>query len=367
MDDQQQLLDIAETYLREAVAPHATEIDSDADALRDALIGLGDRSLLSLRVPKAWGGAEVSEKTDRTYQEMVARYSGALAFLQTQHQGATGMLAQSENDTLKQKYLPHIHSRVLFGVGFSQLRHQGVPPVKAIPVEEGYQLDGQVPWVTGWSFFQAFIVGAVLPDGRSVFGVLPFKNTSQNGEGEITFSEPMPLAAMASTNTVTAHLNRWFLNNKDVVFVKPAGWIHENDKKNVLLHGFFALGCARAGLDIVESASQTKQLPFITEAFKDLNQELTACRTVMIQQQPQTMTVAEKLQLRAWAIDLAVRCAHAAVTVSSGVANSSYHAAQRVYREALAFTVFGQTTAVMEATLAMLVRSSSNELYFDER
>jgi alkylation response protein AidB-like acyl-CoA dehydrogenase len=72
---------------------------------------------------------------------------------------------------------------------------------------------------------------------------------------------------------------------------------------------------------------------------------------------PESQSWEERLQLRAWAINLAVRCASAAVTVSSGAANYRYHAAQRVYREALVFTVSGQTTAVMEATLARLVHS----------
>lgn len=51
-----------------------------------------------------------------------------------------------------------------------------------------------------------------------------------------------------------------------------------------------------------------------------------------------------------------LRCANAAITVSSGAANYQDHPAQRVYREALVFAVSGQTTAVMEATLAELIR-----------
>jgi hypothetical protein len=74
-----------------------------------------------------------------------------------------------------------------------------------------------------------------------------------------------------------------------------------------------------------------------------------------------SQTWEERLQLRSWAINLAQRCASAAVTVSSGAANYRYHAAQRVYREALVFTVSGQTTAVMEATLAQLVVSDRFE------
>jgi alkylation response protein AidB-like acyl-CoA dehydrogenase len=358
-DDQQALLDLAESYLRESVAPVASEIDENPLALKEALQGMGNRSLLALRVPKSWGGAEVSEETYRRFQQLVPRYSGALAFLQTQHQSAAEMLTNSENESLKRQYLPYMGTgQVLVGVGFSQLRRQGDPPVKAIPVEGGYQLEGEVPWVTGFGFFQDFIVGAALPDGRAVYGMVPFIETFQDAGGAIAFSEPMELGAIASTNTVTATLTNWFLPEEGVVFVKRAGAIHENDKKNVLYHGFSALGCARAGLDILEAAYYSKQLPFLKLAFESLNEEVTRCNTAMIEAlPPKSQSWEERLQLRAWAINLALRCANAAVTVSSGAANYRYHAAQRVYREALVFTISGQTTAVMEATLARLVHS----------
>jgi alkylation response protein AidB-like acyl-CoA dehydrogenase len=358
-DDQQALLDLAESYLRESVAPVASEIDENPLALKEALQGLGNRSLLALRVPKSWGGAEVSEETYRRFQQLVPRYSGALAFLQTQHQSAAEMLTTSENESLKRQYLPYMGTgQVLVGVGFSQLRRQGDPPVKAIPVEGGYQLEGEVPWVTGFGFFQDFIVGAALPDGRAVYGMVPFIETFQDAGSAIAFSEPMELGAIASTNTVTATLTNWFLPEERVVFVKRAGAIHENDKKNVLYHGFSALGCARAGLDILEAAHHTKQLSFLKLAFESLNEEVTRCNTAMIEAlPPESQSWEERLQLRAWAINLALRCANAAVTVSSGAANYRYHAAQRVYREALVVTVSGQTTAVMEATLARLVHS----------
>lgn len=358
MDSQSHLLEITESYLKESVAPYSAEIDQNPEALRTALKGLGERSLLALRVPKVWGGEEVDEETFQNFQELVTRYSGALAFLQTQHQSAAGMLLLSPNTALKQEYLPQLsNGQRLIGVGFSQLRREGDPPVKAFPIEGGYQLEGQVPWVTGFSLFHQFIVAAVLPDGCSVFGVVPLVDTVQNSGGMITFSEPMQLAAMTSTNTVTAQLRNWFLPQSQVVSLKPVGWIQENDHKNVLRSVPFALGCATAGLDIVSAVSQTKPHSFILKALESLNQELLSCRTALKEAQQQLeISFAERLQIRAWAIDLAVRCAHAAVTVSSGAANYSYHAAQRVYREALVFTVTGQTTAVMEATLARLVK-----------
>ncbi len=363
------VLDTAESYLLNQVAAKANEIDSNSDTLFHALRGLGELGLLALRVPRRWGGKEVSEETFANFQELVARYSGALAFLQTQHQGAAGMLVASSNSSLQQEYLPRMgNGEVLVGVGFSQLRREGEPLTVAVPVPGGYQLDGIVPWVTGYGIFQDFIIAATLPDGRAVFAIAPFVETHQDfkqpqkhgehGEqrgGSITFSTPAELAAMTSTNTVTATLTGYFLPQERVVSIKPAGWIYENDKNNVLRATFLATGCALAGLDIIESAARTKSLPFIANAFASFQQELSNCRAAIRKaQQHSSVELSEKLQLRAWAIDLATRIAHAAVTVSSGAANYKHHNAQRVYREALVFTVTGQTSAVMEATLKRL-------------
>ena len=95
--DYQDILNSTENYLQKCVAPHAEIIDSDSEALKTALAGLEDRSLLALRVPQKWGGASIAPEIFYQYQELTARYSGALCFLQTQHHSATSMLANSDN------------------------------------------------------------------------------------------------------------------------------------------------------------------------------------------------------------------------------------------------------------------------------
>jgi len=346
------ILDSTKSYLLAGVAPLANEIDTHPEILFKALKGLGNLGLLALRVPPQWAGVGISDEAFASFQELVARYSGALAFLQTQHQSAAGMLVQSSNSRLQQAYLPRMgNGDVLLGVGFSHIRRLG-NPVIAIPVAGGYQIDGFVPWVTGWNLFAEFIIAATLPNGGAVFGIVPFVETQQATGGAIAFSPPMQLAAMRSTSTVSATLMRFFLPSDRVVFVKPAGWIHNNDIKNVLRGTPLPIGCAMAGLDIVKATAQTKSLAFIDEAFTALDRELNECREAIAQAQHSTFT--QKVQLRAWAIDLAVRTAHAAVTVSSGSANDTAHPAQRVYREALVYTVSGQTPAIMEATLTQL-------------
>lgn len=336
-------------FLKAEIKPAAQRLDHDREALRGAFLRLGAHGWLALRRPGAYGGPQLPEEEFRAFQVELARTSGALAFLQTQHQSAVSMLAKSENETLKETYLPHMHDGgKCVGIGFSQLRRPGPPTMRAEPVEGGYRLDGLVPWVTGWSFFPEFLIGATLPDGQAVFGIVPLIT----GDG-VTVSSPMRLAAMESAMTVTAELSGYFLPAAQVAFVRPSGWIQANDQINITLQGHFAIGCALAGLDVLADNAQKKKLDFLAKAYEALSREVEMCRAAMARSDdPED----ERLRTRAWGIDLAVRCAHAAVASSSGAANSSDHPAQRVLREALVFTVSAQTAPIMRETLARLCR-----------
>lgn len=364
------VLNEALDYLRTEVAPKAQEIDRDPEALRKALQGLCDRDLMALRRPVDYGGPALGEDDFRTFQQECARTSGALAFLQTQHQSAVGMVARSQNDSLRNDYLPRMgNGERLVGIGFSQLRRSGPPIMRAEETAGGYVLNGHVPWVTGWDFYPEFLVGAILPSGEALFAIAPLQEgmaaessvgmIPQTSPSSVRISPVMRLAAMDSANTVTVDFENHFVPVERVVFIQRADWIRYNDQINIALQGHFALGCAQAGLDILKANSEKKPLPFLGEALQSLNEELERCReeTRRAQANASEETTQGRLNVRAWAIDLAVRCAHAAVTSSSGAANSVNHPAQRVYREALVFTVSAQTTEIMEATLRRITRS----------
>ena len=345
------VLEIAKEFLEGEVAPHANAMDHDEAVLRQALDGMRERGLLALRRPAEFGGPGLDEMQFRTFQEAVASHSGALAFLQTQHQSAVSMVAKSENEELKREYLPFMHDSKLVGIGFSQLRRGGPPMLRAEKVAAGYLLNGEVPWVTGHLFFPEFLIGASLPDGRAVFGIVPFVDTERGG-GRIAFKGPMRLAAMESPRTMIATLANWLMPDELTAFVRPQGWIQSNDMINVTLQAWFALGCARAGIRVMQQANVRKQNEWVRTAIAQLEAELTKCREAA---SDQSLPEPERLKARAWAIDLAARCAHAGVVVSGGSANSVDHDAQRVYREAIVFSVSAQTVPIMEATLARLV------------
>jgi len=360
MGHEEAVLDAAERFLRDEVAPKAQEIDRAPEMVRWALDGLCARDLMALRRPMQYGGPEIGEEAFRHFQETCARYSGTLSFLQTQHQSAGSMIAKSDNEALKSEYLPKMgNGERLVGIGFSQLRRGGPPVTRAAETAGGYILDGHVPWVTGYGFYPEFLVGATLPDARAVFAVAPLSSTTAGEIGCVEFSTPMKLAAMEAANTVTVDFQSYYVANERVCFIREAEWIKNNDQINIALQGHFALGCAQAGLDILGSVAEKKNLEFARSAYRKLSEELAECREeTRLAQLGVALEVAteERLKVRAWAIQLAVRCAQAAVTVSSGAANSIDHPAQRVYREALVYTVSAQTPQIMEATLARLAR-----------
>lgn len=356
-------LEKCERYFVDYVKPRAEQIDLSSKAVADAFWEMGSRGLLSLRRPEEFGGPAMTESAFRQFQQMASRYSGTLAFLMTQHQTAVSLIAKSGNHELKERTLPHMASGELaLGIGISQLRRSGDPVLKATPITGGYELSGSVPWITGFGIFHGYAIGATLPDGRLLFALTPLEGdggTFDWGEisGEVVYSQPMELAAMESAQTVSAKVEKLFVSESVVLDIKPADWALTNDRVNIVLQGHFAMGCAQAGIDSLREASQMRKSAMPAQVANQLQQELDDCRaqaTTLEKDGDETVTDA-KLNLRAWAIELAVRCAQAAVAGHSGRANSIHHPAQRIYREALVFTVSAQTEAIMEVTLLRLV------------
>lgn len=349
-------LSSAQTYLKQ-INIDANQLDRDSVALREALKYLGKNSLLALQVPQSLGGAGFSKLDYGLWQIAIARYSGALAFLQTQHQSAGLFFTSSHNQTLQQAYLPYMATgEKLVGVGFSQLRRPGKPLVIAKATETGYLISGTIPWITGGNIFTDFILGGILADGRELYAVVPLRNVRQPTGGKIKLSTPMNLTAMSATNTVSAELNDWFLESDRVVTIKPANSIHDNSRQNILSHAWFPLGCAYSALKIIQHNYQRKQLTFILETQKFLQAKADDYRKQAMERvTSEKATYEDKLQLRSQIIDLAFRCAQAAIISASGAGNKIANDAGRVYREALMFGVSGQTTDVMEASLKLLI------------
>ena len=349
-----QIIQQAESFLQAEVVSQANEIDRSSDKLKEILLKMNNVNphFFRLRLSQENGGLGIDSQSFSAWQIMMASYSGALSFLQTQHQSAVAILNNSQRDIVKQKYFSSLKEESLFfGVGFSHLRKLGKPLVTAVPKENGYQITGFVPWITGYEIFDYFILGASLPTGEELYGVLPFESQPCS----LQLSQPLSLAAMNSTNTVSANLNKYFLADEDVVRIKPSQTIHHQDKRNVLNHGFFPLGCSYGALKILESNYQSLNLSEVEDVYHGFKSQVDSLKTQMLLAISQNSNFEEKLTLRVKAIDLAYRCAVAAVITSKGKANYQNNSANRIYREALVYGVSGQTIPVLTKTLENLM------------
>ncbi len=119
-----------------------------------------------------WQGSFFSPVEQLQAYEAVAAGSLSLALILTQHDGACQLLQSGDNEELAGRVLPRLAvGECLATIGISQLTtsHQGgSPALQAVPNEDGYLLNGFMPWVTAAAQADFNVAGAVLPDGQQL-------------------------------------------------------------------------------------------------------------------------------------------------------------------------------------------------------
>lgn len=330
-------LEVALDFLETQVRPRAQLIDQSPEELRLAFAGLAERGLMGLRCPVVFGGPGWPDTDFRRFQLEVARTSGTLAFLQTQQQRSVSMIASMAPPDRAERMLTGTSTnQQTIGLAVSQLRREGPPLLTAERVDGGLLIQGKMPWITGFGFFEKMLVGAMLPDGTTVFARTDFAE-SEN----LRLSEPMDLAAMQAAMTVSGVATGLFIAEDEIIGTQPPDWIHENDRLNVTLQAYFALGCSRAAVDLLESNPVGHQFLSAWERLESAVAE-------------QGLPIPEKLRVRAHAIEFMGRATHAALIAHGGRSISMDHPAQRLVREAMVFSVSAITKDVQRTVLEAL-------------
>lgn len=204
-DDEQVYLKQFKQFLIRHVAPLAATMDRDPEVLRNVFDAFKRQHGLTIRLPAREGGHCLSEQGFARFRIELARYGGALSFLQAQHQVAVTWLTKSpQQDQIRPFYQRILQDGMALGIGFQSPRHQAFETK-----QEGttYVLNGDIPWVTGHGFLQ-HIVTSFQHGGYRHFFILPFASCTQ-ATGRLTYSEPLPLIIFNALNTVRARLEHW--------------------------------------------------------------------------------------------------------------------------------------------------------------
>ena len=349
-------MEVARTLARELIRPQAEEVDRTV-VPRSHLDAWGRAGLLGLAGPASYGGGAAPASVVREVTEVLAGACGATWFVATQHAMPLATVAASTNGGLKDRLLRGMCTgAVLSGVAVAQLRRPGVPAVGATRTDGGWRFDGHVGWMTSWGICDVFLLAGVTAGGDAVLAMVP----AREAEG-LTASEPMALAAMSATRTVTLDLDGFPVADDDVASVVPlADWLEVDRAKtaNASPHTF---GLQREAVRrLAETASRRDDgtAAALAQQLAREGERLRRVAYTLIDDVPPQEHLEDRLAVRASSLELVVRTTTALVAATGGSAMALTAAPQRLVREAVFHLVQAQTGPVREATLQLLRESS---------
>lgn len=325
------LVATARRVAADVLAPAAAAVDRAGRIPGGHLRALREAGLFRVH-----GGAR---STARGVYEALAGACGATFFVWVQHHAPVRLLASSPNRALADRWLPRLAAGdVLGGVAFAHLRRPGSPPVVAEPAPGGgYVLRGEAPWVTSWGMAGMFAVAARCGDGV-VFVALP----SDAGGA----SEPLALAVMQASRTVRLSVDGVAVDADEVIAELPFSQWSARDRVVTAQPNPAAFGVAATCLRLLEEIASPAAVP--------LQEEWEDCRSRSYSAAGDD--VDGLVALRAWSLELALRCAYALVTATGGRSMTLDSPAQRLLREASFYAIQAQTPLLRAATLARLSR-----------
>ncbi len=364
------LIAAAERIGAAVLGPNATDADLGPGPNRANFTALAEAGLLGMALPTEYGGWNASGESQKIITEIFASYCGVTTFTQAQHHGPSRMILGGPNEKLKKRLLPDLAAgKKLCAVSFAHLRRPGPPVLRAEPINGGWRLFGTAPWVTGYGLMNQCVFGATLPDGRHIYLWSPFDRADfpdlfedvsgppKPEWGTLTASPPLPLCAMNASATVEMTLDGWFIPAAHWLSESDRETMRRNDRNNISGATAMPLGCAKASIRLLCETGEHRHIAAVLRAAESLRSEWAELRDAIEfwsgkAKDPDGFERA--LETRAWCIEFANRAALAAVSASSGGANSRRHPAQRLLREAMFYAVQAQTQEVMESTLKRL-------------
>jgi alkylation response protein AidB-like acyl-CoA dehydrogenase len=330
---------------------HARTADENAIWPVASWQALAQAGVLEWSIGREAGSASLDVISLLQRHEELASACLTTTFILSQREAAVRRIAASTNEPLRGELLPPLARGERFAtVGLSQLttsRQHLQPSLVAQATNDGFVVDGSIPWVTGAAKADHIVIGAVIDSGEQILIALP-----RDLPGVIV--EP-PLDLMALQGSLTAELR---LDHVQVA----RRWLLAGPAKQVLTTGrsgpggletsCLALGLAGAAID--HCAREAAVRTDLCETADNLEQDRHRVRREMHRLALAGSTAESAAALRTQANSLVLRATQAALTVSKGTGFLRSHPAQRWARQALFFLVWSCPRPTTEATLAQL-------------
>ncbi len=315
---------------------------------------LADYGVMADVIPRAYGGTD--EPGDRLLARYVALAEACLetTFLLTQRNGACQRIAASDNEDLKRAVLPELATGERFTtVGISHLttsrQHLGRPAVVAEPCDDGWQLRGRAPWVSGAQHADWIVTGGVATDGQQVLALV-------RTESALVQIEPSAdLLGFTSSETASVALNGNTVAALDIL-AGPSPRVLLEVKvggTGSLTTSALAVGATAASIAGIRREAQAR--PELEASLRRLDQQCKRLKQKLFgAARGSTDGPGESFRLRAEANSLAMRAATAWLAASKGSGYITGHPAERAVREAMFFLVWSCPRSVVMQAMTQL-------------
>ena len=296
-----------------------------------------------------WTDAEIAEG----YFELSCACLST-TFVITQRTGACKRIANSNQQWLKETYLPRLASGEIFAtVGISHLttsrRHLGKPVLVARRADGGFILDGYCPWVTGAKHADLLIIGANV-EGSADNEVLLAVRSEGNG---ISFPDPPKLLALNDSQTGQVRFEETFVEER-FLLAGPCPKVMSSGigaSTGGIQTSILALGVAQSAINYMQQQSSKRQE--VASPQLALSGEIEDLKSDLLAKVRGELDCTNEA-LRTRVNSLVLRATQAAMAVAKGGGFVEGHPVGRWCKEALFFLVWSCPQPVVQANLCEL-------------
>ncbi|KUO15619.1 acyl-CoA dehydrogenase family protein [Streptomyces dysideae] len=324
----------------DALAPQAERVDQEG-VPTSHIAAIKRSGLLGVGAPKEYGGAAAPAAVARETAEILAGACCSTWFVQTQHHTPVLTLAKTTGPVRERLLGPLARGELLSGVAYAHLRAYPRTPVRVTPERRGWRFDGTVPWYTGWGLNDVMLLAGVTDTGEALFAF-----TEAREQPGLRASEPMRLAALTASHTVSLELSGLWLPEESVALRRPYEEWAATDRTKTANASPAAFGITEAALALLDDDTADPlraRLDKLRRRAYELADHPSAHEHVQ-----------ERLAMRTQAYELMRTATTAAVVAGGGRSMTLTNKAQRLAREALFLLVQGQTTESRTAHLNAL-------------
>jgi alkylation response protein AidB-like acyl-CoA dehydrogenase len=318
----------------EDLADDAFDVDRADSIPISHLDELADLGLYGVFAPTADGGLGLGLSEMSTIVEELAAACLATTFVWIQHfRLLAAVLDPTGPPILRDQYLKVISGEARGGVALGGLQ-PGPAKLHATPTPDGWRLNGDAPWVSGWGVVDELFIAARGPDNTVVNIVIDAHD--QHGL-QVTRHH---LSALNASATVRLVFNSLSVESEQMVGQFSHDPSYETPE-GLRVNGSLALGVTRRCCSLLGPS------PFDDELVRRRNDLDSA-------------TMENMAQARARACELAARASHALAVYRGSSSVLSGDVAERTAREAALLLTFGSRPAIKLALLKDLGATSQS-------